>query len=133
MIIFTDRNVFNSVLLSLKVHPSVNHLKKTMKVIYTLSIGLQCFLLSMLMRARLTEFHKTVSDKIPGLTDWHMGTLKFFVCSLNNLNKSDKHFLRFHDSFHGLEAHIHFDFHLENTYLLSLLRLVRSRSFTRDK
>ena len=110
MIIFTDRNGLNSVLLPLKVHPSVNHLKKTMKVIYTLSIGFQCFLLSMLMGARLTEFHKTVSDKIPGLTDWHLGTWKFFVCSLNILNKSDKHF---HDSFHGLKGLIYLDFHLE--------------------
>ena len=53
------------------------------------------------------------SDKIPALTDWNPGTLKFFVCSLNILNKSDKQFLPFHDSFHGLEAHIHLDFHLE--------------------
>ena len=39
--------------------------------------------------------------------------LKFFVCSLNTPNKWDKHFLPFHESFHGLEAHIHFDFQLE--------------------
>ena len=39
--------------------------------------------------------------------------LKFLACSLNILNKSDKPFLHFHDSFQGLEAHIHFDFHLE--------------------
>ena len=38
---------------------------------------------------------------------------KFLVCSLNILNKSDKHFLHFHDSFHGLAAHIHFDCQLE--------------------
>ena len=41
------------------------------------------------------------------------GDINFFVCLLNILNKSVKHFLPFHDSFHGLEAHIHLDFHLE--------------------
>ena len=47
----------------------------------------------MLMKRRLSEFDRTVSDKTPGLTDCHLGTLKFFVCSLNILNRSDKHFL----------------------------------------
>ena len=61
---------------------------------------------------RLTEFDRTVSDRITGLTDWHLGILKFFVCSLNIFNKWDKHFLTFHDSIHGLEAHIAFDFQL---------------------
>ena len=65
------------------------------------------------MERRLTEFDRTVWHKITGLTECHLGTLKFLVCSLNVFNKSDKHFLHFHDSFHGLEAHIHFDFHLE--------------------
>ena len=60
------------------------------------------------------EFDRTVSHKITGLTDWRLGILKFLVCSLDILNKSDKHFLPFHDSFHGLEGYIHFDFHLEN-------------------
>ena len=84
---------------------------ETLKVIYTLSIGFQYFLFCPCWwERRLTEFDRTVSDKIPGLTDWHLGT---DVCSLNILNKSDKHFLPFHDLFHGLEAHIHLDFHLE--------------------
>ena len=51
--------------------------------------------------------------------------LKFLLCSLNILNKSDKHFLHFHDLFHGLEADIHFDFHLEK--YLSIM------TFTPDK
>ena len=45
----------------------------------------------MLMGARLIEFGGTVLDKIVGLTDCHLGTSKFLVCSLNILNKSDKH------------------------------------------
>lgn len=61
---------------------------------------------------RLNEFDRTVSYKKAGLTDWNVGTLKFLVCWLNILNKSDKHYLPFHDSFYGLEAHIHLDFHL---------------------
>ena len=67
----------------------------------------------MLMERRWTEFDRTVSHKKTGLTDCHLGTLKILTCSLNIPNKSDKLFLHFHDSFHGLEAHIHFDFHLE--------------------
>ena len=109
-----DRNGLNSVQLPIKIQPTVDHIKKTVKVIYTLSIGFQYFLFCPCWwERRLTKFERTVSHKIPGLTDWHLGTLKFFVCSLNILNKSDKHFLCFHDSFHGLEAHIHFYFHLE--------------------
>ena len=129
-----DRIGLNSVQLPLKIHPTVEHFKKTMKVLYTLSIGFQYFLFyPCWWERRLTEFDRTVSDNITGLTDWHLRTLKFFVCSLNILNKSGKHFLPFHDSFLGLEAQIYFDFHLEkNTYLLPVLRLVRSRSLTRN-
>ena len=67
----------------------------------------------MLMERRLTEFDRTVLHKITGLTDCYLGTSKFPVCSLNVLKKADKHFLHFHDAFHGLQAHIQFDFHLE--------------------
>ena len=114
MIIFTDRVRLKSVLLPLKVHSTVDHINKTMKVMYTLSIGFQYVVVCPCWsERRLTEFDKTVSDKITGLTDWHLGTLKFFVRALNILNKSDKHFLPFHELFNGLEAHIHFGFHLE--------------------
>ena len=67
----------------------------------------------------------TVSRKIAGLSNWHLGILEFLVFSLNILNKSDKHFLHFHDSFHGLETYIHIDFHLEK-YILII-------TFTPDK
>ena len=33
-------------------------------------------------------------------------------------NKSDKHFLPFEESFHGLEVHIHFDFNFEKYILI---------------
>ena len=45
MIIFTDRIGLNSVLLPLQIDPSFNHINKTMKFIYTLSMAFNilCF------------------------------------------------------------------------------------------
>ena len=134
MITFTDRVRLKSVLLPLKVHLTVDHIKKTMKAIYTLSIGFQYFLFCLCWwERRLTEFDRTVSDKITGLTDWHLGTLKFFVRALNILNKSDKHFLPFHDLFNGLEAHIHFGFHLEKYIFIITFTSVKIKEFYEEQ
>ena len=43
MIKFTDQTGLNSALLPLKIHPSVKHIKKTIKVIYTLSMAINVF------------------------------------------------------------------------------------------
>ena len=74
-----------------------------------------------------------MSDKIPGLTDWHLGTLKLFVCLLNVLSKSDKHFLPFHESFHGLEDHIYFDFHLEKYIVIITFTLDKIKEFYEEQ
>ena len=58
---------------------------------------------------------------------------KFLVCSLNILNKSDKHFLHFHDSFHGLEAHIHFDFHLEKDIFIITFTPGKIKEFSEEQ
>ena len=87
----------------------------------------------MLIKRRLTEFDRTVSDKITGLTHCHLGTVKYLVCSFNILNRSDKHFLPFHDSFHGVEAHIHFDFHLEKYIFLITFTLGKVRKSMEKK
>ena len=103
-------------------------------VIYTLSIGFQYFMFCPCWwERRLTEFDRTVSDKIPGLTDWHLGTLKFFVCSLNILSKSDKHFLPFHDSFQGLEDHIHFHFHSAKYIFIITFTLDKIKEFYEEQ
>ena len=73
------------------------------------------------------QFHTT------GLTDWHLGMFKFLVCSLNILNKSDKHFLPFYDSFHGLEAHIHFDFHLEKDIVIITSTPCKIKEFSEEQ
>ena len=85
------------------------------------------------MERRLTEFDRTVSDKIARLTKRHLGTLKFLVCSLNILNKSNEYFLHFHDSFHGLEAHIHFDFHLEKYIFIITFTLGKIKEFHEEQ
>ena len=48
------------------------------------------------------------------------------------LKKSDKHFLHFHDSFHGLEAHIQFDFIWKNSNLLLTEREGRTGEYWPD-
>ena len=58
---------------------------------------------------------------------------KFLVYSLNILNKSDKHFLHFHDSFHGLEAHIHFDFHFEKYIFIITFTPGKIKEFSEEQ
>ena len=86
-----------------------------------------------MLKRRLTEFDRTVSDKITGLTHCHLGTVKYLVCSFNILNRSDKHFLPFHDPFHGVEAHIHFDFHLKNYIFLITFTLGKVKEFYEEE
>ena len=85
------------------------------------------------MERRLSELDRTVSDKIAGLTNRHLGTLKFLVCSLNILNKSYKYFLRFYDSFHGFEANIHLDFHLEKYIFIITFTLGKIKEFYEEQ
>ena len=81
-----------------QIHLSSDHIRKTMKVIsstsYPLSVAFLFFLCCPCWwERRFIKFHRTVSDNIAYSTDYHLGTLKFLVRSLNILNKKSEKYL----------------------------------------
>ena len=69
-----------------------------MKVIsstsYPMSVALIFFsLLPMLMEGRFIKIHRILSDKIADSPDYHLGTVKFLVRSLNILSKKLEKYL----------------------------------------
>ena len=93
-----------------------------MKVIYTvlsMAFNILWFLyFGHAVGGRLTELDTTVSHQITGLTDCHLGTLKFFVSSLNVLKKNRINTFYIFMTHCTVQAHIQFDFIWKNTNIL---------------